>query len=165
LHHIKELELVCQAVRTALKPGGWVFFNEYVGANHFAFSERQREVISSAFLLLPAEYRRSFQVEHFGKVQHAVLLPDPAEVVKVDPSEAIRSQDIRRVLNENFMECAFNPCGGNILQFALHGIAGNFVESDPRSMALLEMLFQMEDTLIDNRFLESDFAVGAMRAP
>lgn len=163
LHHIKQLELVCQSVRTALKPGGWVFFNEYVGANHFAFSARQRQLLASAFELLPPEYRRSFQVEHFGKVQHIVPLPEPAEVVKVDPSEAIRSQDIRRVLSEHFVECAFNPCGGNILQFALHGIAGNFVESDPRSMALLEMLFQIEDTMISNRFLESDFAVGVFK--
>lgn len=103
-------------------------------------------------------------MEHFGKVQHGVPLPDPAEVVKVDPSEAIRSQDIRRVLSENFSECAFNACGGNILQFALHGIAGNFVESDPRSMELLEMLFQIEDTMISNNFLETDFAIGVMRA-
>ncbi|MDR6728445.1 class I SAM-dependent methyltransferase [Delftia lacustris] len=165
LHHIKHLELVCQSVRAALKPGGWVFFNEYVGANQFAFNEFQRTVISSAFQLLPPAYRRSFQVEHFGKVQHTVQLPDPIEVARVDPSEAIRSQDIRKVLSENFVECAFNPCGGNILQFALHGIAGNFVESNPRSMALLEMLFQIEDALISNSFLESDFAVGVMRAP
>ncbi|ARU06575.1 SAM-dependent methyltransferase [Comamonas serinivorans] len=163
LHHIQELERVCQSVRQALKPGGWVFFNEYVGANHFAFSERQRQVITSAFHLLPPAYRRSFQVEHFGHVQDTVPLPDPAEVVKVDPSEAIRSQDIRSVLREYFVECAYNPCGGNILQFVLHGIAGNFVETDRRSMELLQMLFHIEDTLISNRFLASDFAVGVMR--
>lgn len=163
LHHIEHLESVCESVRTALKPGGWVFFNEYVGANHFAFPDRQREVIESAFRLLPPDYRRSFQPEHFGKVQLSVQLPAPAEVVKVDPSEAIRSQDIRRVLADHFVEHAFNPCGGNILQFALHGIAGNFVESDPRSMELLRMLFDIEDTLLQNRFLETDFAVGALR--
>lgn len=165
LHHIKQLELVCEAVRSALKPGGWVFFNEYVGANHFAFSERQRDVIAGAFKLLPPEYRRSFQPEHFGKVQQTAQPPDPAEVIKVDPSEAIRSQDIRKVLSEYFVECAFNHCGGNILQFALHGIAGNFVETDPRSMALLNMLFDIEDTLLANNFLDTDFAVGVARVP
>lgn len=165
LHHIKQLETVCEAVRSALKPGGWIFFNEYVGANHFAFSQRQREVIAGAFQLLPQEYRRSFQPEHFGKVQHVAQLPDPADVIKVDPSEAVRSQDIRRVVSDHFVECAFNPCGGNILQFALHGIAGNFVETDPSSMALLQMLFTMEDTLLTNGFLDTDFAVGAARMP
>ncbi|HCE92310.1 MAG: hypothetical protein A2Z90_20000 [Burkholderiales bacterium GWA2_64_37] len=165
LHHIKQLESVCESVRNALKPGGWVFYNEYVGANHFAFSERQRGVVESAFRLLPPEYRRSFQPEHFGKVQFNVQLPEPAEVIKVDPSEAIRSQDIRRVLSDYFVEHAFNPCGGNILQFALHGIAGNFVETDSRSMALLQMLFDIEDTLLKNRFFETDFAVGVARVP
>lgn len=165
LHHIKQLESVCESVRNALKPGGWVFYNEYVGANHFAFSERQRGVVESAFRLLPPEYRCSFQPEHFGKVQFNVQLPEPAEVIKVDPSEAIRSQDIRRVLSDYFVEHAFNPCGGNILQFALHGIAGNFVETDPRSMALLQMLFDIEDTFLKNRFFETDFAVGVARVP
>ena len=135
LHHIKQLESVCESVRNALKPGGWVL------------------------------YRCSFQPEHFGKVQFNVQLPEPAEVIKVDPSEAIRSQDIRRVLSDYFVEHAFNPCGGNILQFALHGIAGNFVETDPRSMALLQMLFDIEDTFLKNRFFETDFAVGVARVP
>jgi len=165
LHHIKQLESVCESVRIALKPGGWVFFNEYVGANHFAFSERQREVIENAFRLLPPEYRRSFQPEHFGKVQLKVQLPDPADVIRVDPSEAIRSQDIRAVLSDYFVEHAFNSCGGNILQFALHGIAGNFVETDSRSMALLQMLFDIEDTLLENQFFATDFAVGVVRVP
>lgn len=163
LHHIKQLEHVCQSVRTALKPGGWIFFNEYVGANHFDFDEYQKNAVSAAFQLLPPEYRRSFQIEYFGKIQKVVQLPDPADVIKVDPSEAIRSQDIRSVLNYYFEEYAFNPCGGNILQFALHGIAGNFIEDDPRSMELLNLLFQIEDKLISNQFLKTDFAVGVMR--
>jgi 2-polyprenyl-3-methyl-5-hydroxy-6-metoxy-1,4-benzoquinol methylase len=165
LHHIKSLEVVCESVRSALKPGGWLFFNEYVGPNHFAFSARQREIIDCAFRLLPPEYRRSFQPEHFGKVQHAAQLPQPADVIRVDPSEAIRSQDIRQVVSEYFVEHAFNRCGGNILQFALHGIAGNFTETDERSMGLLQMLFDIEDTLLEHRFLETDFAVGVARAP
>ena len=60
LHHIKELEIVCNRVKQALKPGGWLFFNEYVGFNRFAFSNRQRDIINHAFYLIPLPYRRSF---------------------------------------------------------------------------------------------------------
>jgi 2-polyprenyl-3-methyl-5-hydroxy-6-metoxy-1,4-benzoquinol methylase len=53
LHHIRELEIVCQRVRHSLKPGGWLFFNEYVGANHFAVDAQQCAAISHAFGVIP----------------------------------------------------------------------------------------------------------------
>ncbi|QRY77336.1 methyltransferase domain-containing protein [Pseudomonas sp. PDNC002] len=166
LHHIRELELVCQRVRHSLKPGGWLFFNEYVGANHFAFDAQQREAITHAFGLIPERFRRSFVRGSFGQVQQVVPLPDPLEVVKVDPSEAVRSADILRVVQEHFEIRALNACGGSILQFLLHGIAGNFKQDNPQSLRMLQMLFDIEDGLIESGTLKSDFVVvAATRGP
>lgn len=161
LHHIKELESVCKRVQQSLKPGGWLFFNEYVGANHFAFGERQRAAISHAFGLIPEQMRRSFVRGSFGQVQQVVPLPDPVEVVKVDPSEAVRSSDILRVVGEHFDIRALNRCGGTLLQFLLHGIAGNFREDDPQSQRILQMLFDIEDGLVESGTLDSDFVIVA----
>lgn len=161
LHHIRELELVCQRVRRSLKPGGWLFFNEYVGANHFAFDPQQRAAITHAFGLIPERFRRSFVQGSVGRVQQVVPLPDPLEVVKVDPSEAVRSADILRVVQEYFDIRAMNRCGGSLLQFLLHGIAGNFREDNPQSMRVLQMLFDIEDGLIESGTLTSDFVVVA----
>lgn len=164
LHHIRELETVCQRVRHSLKPGGWLFFNEYVGANHFGLGDEQRAAISHAFDLIPERFRRSFVQGSFGQTQPIAPLPDPVEVAKVDPSEAVRSADILRVVDAHFEIRALNPCGGSLLQFLLHGIAGNFRQDDPHSMRILQMLFDIEDGLIESGALTSDFVIVAATA-
>jgi SAM-dependent methyltransferase len=163
LHHIRELETVCQRVSRSLKPGGWLFFKEYVGANHFAFGPQQSAAITQAFALIPERYRLSFVRGSFGEVQHVAPLPDPVEVARTDPSEAVRSQDILKVVEDHFEFRMLNPCGGSLLQFLLHGIAGNFTPEDPASMRILRMLFDIEDGLIESGALKSDFVVVAAR--
>ncbi|MFZ2305977.1 MAG: class I SAM-dependent methyltransferase [Rhodoferax sp.] len=163
LHHIGALEAVCEQVRHTLKPDGWLFFNEYVGANHFGFDATQRAAIEHAFGLIPPRFRRAFSPGNRGQVQHAVPLPDPLEVARVDPSEAVRSADILNVVRQHFDVVVENRCGGSLLQFVLHGIAGNFREDDPDSMQILEMLFAVEDALIATGSLKSDFVAVAAR--
>ena len=89
--------------------------------------------------------------------------PDLAEVARAYSSESVRSQDILPVLSRYFEIVALNKCGGTLLQFLLSGIAGNFQEDDPSSMKVLEMLFTIEDALIDFGTLDSDFVVVAAR--
>jgi len=164
LHHIKELEFVLNRVKQALKPNGWLFFNEYVGFNRFTFSNRQREIFQHAFYLIPSRYRRSFQHQPTTNAHQTIPpLPDPSEVARVDPSEAVRSQDILSVVNSLFEIVKINSCGGSLLQFLLSGIAGNFKQSDPQSMLILNMLFGIEDALIDSGVIQSDFVVVAAR--
>lgn len=163
LHHIKELEIVCNQVKRALKPGGWLFLNEYVGFNRFAFSDRQCDIIRHAFYLIPLRYRRSFLDQSPEIYQETPPIPDPKEVAFTDPSEAVRSQDILTVVNNLFDVVTINNCGGSILQFLLSGIAGNFKQSDPQSMLILKMLLNIEDALIDSGDIQSDFVVVAAR--
>ncbi|MER8622909.1 methyltransferase domain-containing protein [Mesorhizobium sp. M1143] len=139
LHHIQALERVLERVHNSLKPGGLLFVNEYVGANHFGFPPAQREAISHAFHLIPHQYRRSFIPANLGQVATQAPIPDPAEVRRVDPSEAIRSQDIVSAIADNFDIIAINACGGTIMQFLLSGIAGNFREDDASSMLVLDI--------------------------
>ncbi|MER9435251.1 class I SAM-dependent methyltransferase [Mesorhizobium sp. M0618] len=163
LHHIHALERVLDRVRYSLKPGGFLFVNEYVGANHFGFPLAQQEAISHAFHLIPPRYRLSFIPAILGQVATQAPIPDPTEVRRADPSEAIRSQDIVPVIVSMFDVLAMNACGGTIMQFLLSGIAGNFREEDPSSMLVLEMLLKIEDALIDTGTLGSDFMVIAAR--
>ncbi len=164
LHHIEALEVVLSNVRRALKPGGLLFLHEYVGADRFAFPSVQREAIERAFLLIPETYRKSFAAHDMGEVAALPPLPDPEEVRRADPSEAVRSSAILPVVTTLFDTLALNASGGTLLQFLLSGIAGNFRADDPKSMAVLDMLFRIEDTLIDTGHLPSDFVVCTARA-
>lgn len=163
LHHIQALERVLERVHDSLKPDGLVFVNEYVGANHFGFPPIQRDAISNAFYLIPPRYRRSFIPSSFGQLATQAPIPDPADVKRADPSEAVRSQDIVPIITSKFDVLAINPCGGSILQFLLSGIAGNFRAEDPLSMLVLDMLMKVEDALIDTGTIGSDFVVIAAK--
>lgn len=161
LHHIEELEQVCARVARSLRPDGRLFLNEYVGANAFGFPPRQREVLRAVYKLIPRRLRR--RAGACSEILDELPLPDPVEVRAADPSEAVRSEDILAVVGEHFDLLATNPAGGTILQFLLHGIAGNFRADDPESIRVLEMLMRIEDTLIDVGDLASDFVVVAAK--
>ncbi|MCX8069349.1 MAG: methyltransferase domain-containing protein [Thermodesulfovibrionales bacterium] len=159
LHHIKELERVCEMVKRSLKPDGYLFFNEYVGPSRFSFTERQKAVIRAAYELIPLKFRRSFIKDYPHEYLMTPPLPDPTEVILSDPSEAIRSDEIMNIVGKYFRICKKNNCGGTILQFLLSGICGNFTKDDPDSIKILNMLFAIEDALIDTHDIQSDFVV------
>lgn len=66
----------------------------------------------------------------------------------MDPSKTVRLQDILKVVEDYFDIRTLHPCGGSLLKFLLHGIAGNFRQEDPVPMRLLQMQFNIEDRLI-----------------
>jgi len=87
-----------------------------------------------------------------------VTFPSPRDVIAADPSEAVRSDEIVEVLQRDFEIVEEKEWGGNVLQFLLAGIAGNFSNEDPCSQALLRMLISIEETLLQCGEFESDLA-------
>ncbi len=163
LHHIESLERVCEHVARGLKPDGWLFLNEYVGPNLFDMPPRQKEAIRAAFALIPRRLRRRRGPDCRTEIAESPAIPCPAETVAADPSEAVRSADILDVVGHYFDIVEQNPAGGTILQFLLHGIAGNFQPEDQESMEVLDTLLRIERSLIQAGDLASDFAVVAAR--
>lgn len=88
LHHVLNLEGCLDAVRVALRPGGLVYLDEYIGPSQ---SEWKRDLLREAdevYRKLPKSVRRR---------RHLQLPVDGK-----DPSEAIRSSEIVRELSERF---------------------------------------------------------------
>jgi ubiquinone/menaquinone biosynthesis C-methylase UbiE len=98
-----------------------------------------------------------------GLVRAGIVFPTTRDVIAADPSEAIRSSEILPLLRRQFEIIELRPWGGNILQFLLAGIAGNFQSGDPQAGALLGMLMEIEGTLLRCGEFESDFAYGVAR--
>ncbi len=159
LHHIFDLEGVLEKTARALAPGGFLFANEYVGPSYFGFSEREKEIILAAWELIPEKYRRSCAAENRGQLQPHPAIHDPAEVRRVDPSESVRSAEILTEVRRRFEIVELNLAGGTILHTLLTHIVGNFRPDDPSSMAVLELLFRLEDTLLEIGEIESHFAL------
>ena len=75
-----------------------------------------------------------------------------------DSSLAVRSGEIIKLLEQEFLIVEKKDWGGNIFQFLLADIAHNFSDDDPQAQAILKMLAQIEETLISTGTLRSDFA-------
>lgn len=164
LHHISALEFACEQTLRSLKPGGLVFLNEYVGPSAFDYTRRQKQAIAAAHLLIPRRYRRNF-VPGGPLYQDAPPIPDPAEVTAADPSESVRSKEILPILSRYFDVVARRDMGGTLLQFLLSSIAGNFLNTDDaEAQQVVQMLINIERTLISTGDLESDFVVMVLRA-
>jgi SAM-dependent methyltransferase len=152
IHHVEALEHFWSVVRAALRPGGVVLAQEYVGPNRLQWNEAQvREGTRVLAELVPAEH----------KPDHALVAPVPLEVMLAgDPSEAVRSRDILPTCKDGgFRIEAYVGAGCALLQPVLMNQVHTF---DPRNWEhnhRLMTLFREEDRLMRAGILGDDFAM------
>jgi hypothetical protein len=77
----------------------------------------------------------------------------------VDPSEAIRSGEIVDILSSYFKIIKRRDYGGTILHLLLEGIAFNFDINNKEDIRFLNLLFEVEDCLLELDDITSDFSV------
>jgi len=65
LHHMSDLDHVLEEVFRALKPGGLLVANEYVGLDRWQVSPRQYELINAAIHLIPPDLRERREENHW----------------------------------------------------------------------------------------------------
>jgi len=133
-----------------MKPNAVFIFDEYVGPRRFQWGDRQLQCINGIIDLLPSKLNKDVQT---GKLRDRVTRYTPEQVAEVDPSEAIRSDEIISLAVRNFRVGEERPYGGTILHMLLHMTAGNFLTEEGRPW--LELLFELEDLLLPD--LGSDF--------
>lgn len=160
IHHVTNLEHVFEQAALALRPGGFLFLNEFVGPSRFQWSDRQLEVVNALLRALPEELRASV-VD--GRPRRAVRRPTVAEMIATDPSEAVRSGELLEVASRFFEILEVRPYGGTVLHLLLDDIAGRFHRPEPWARQLLASIAEVEWALIASGDLASDFAVVVAR--
>ena len=93
-----------------------------------------------------------------GAVKGRLRRPTVAEMLALDPTEAIRSAEIPAVVREHFDVVEERPLGGALAHLALDDIAQNFDPADPEARSALERLFALEDEAMADGRIGSDFA-------
>jgi SAM-dependent methyltransferase len=101
LHHVAHLERLFRRLAHALKPGGAIYFDEYVGPSRDQWTPRDLAFAQSLLDLLPSKV----------KVSEALLPP----IEPNDPSEAVRSGEISGFFRRHFETIAWRPYGGQIV--------------------------------------------------
>lgn len=155
LHHVLNLEHVLAQIAEHLAPGGLLILNEFVGPSRFQWTDRQIEIINGLLAVLPERYRRSLLVP--GRAKAEIVRPTVEQMVRADPSEAVRSAEILDLLPRDFEMLECKPWGGAILQLLLYEIAGNFAAARAEDARLLQMLFDVEDYFMQTGEVGSDF--------
>ena len=101
LHHFDRLDDLFRLVAAALRPGGLLYLDEYVGPARHEWRRRDLLLHNLAYRLLP------------GRVRRAGLVRAP--INRDDPTEAINSSEILTSLERHFEILERRDYGGNLL--------------------------------------------------
>jgi SAM-dependent methyltransferase len=161
LHHLSRLEAVFDAVRDALRPGGVFHIEEFVGPDRFQWTERQIHEMTAWLQSVPERFR----ITPSGGVKTAAGRATIEQMIAFDPTEAVRSSAIERLVGERFEIIERRALGGTLAMMALAEIAQNFDPDSPEDCSHVERLLAREDELIATGEIASDFVVLVARRP
>jgi hypothetical protein len=115
------------------------------------------EAINGLLAVLPDHYKTLWNGRTMKK---KVFRPSRLSMMLTDPSEAVESAGIEPLLRENFEVLEMKQYGGNLLHMLFNGIAHHFCSQDTKTKRWLDILFSVEDALLHNGELSSDFLVA-----
>lgn len=151
-HHIENLEGFWAECRRALRPGGVIMGQEYIGPDRFQWTDTQ-----------VAEGNRVLReiVPEVHKVHHREILRTPiAQMLALDPSEAVRSTAMLPTLAAAGFELAgYASGGGALLQPVLMDQVHTFDPTNWAHNLVLAKLFAEEDRLMKQGVLGDDFCM------
>jgi SAM-dependent methyltransferase len=156
LHHVDALERLCSQLRHSLKPGSYIFVNEYIGPPRFQWSPQQLEIINRVMAVLPPEWRRAEQV----------IPPNPEDVIKGDPSEATRSDEIISILCNNLDLVDYCDYGGALLMpLWANGINPDTFMEDKKidRQVIIKLLILIDEMLAEHKIVPSAYAQLVLR--
>lgn len=160
LHHIKRLEFFYEEAAQALRPGGHMLLNEFVGPSQWQWTDAQLAAVNALLAGMPERLR-------FNPVTQALKereeRPSLAWMNAMDPSESIRSAELLPLLERQFSLAVRRDYGGAVLGRLLEFIVGNFDAAKPEDVATLRTLCAAEEALMAAGAVGSDFAVAAAR--
>ena len=159
LHHCSPLGPVLDRTAEWLKEDGILVVNEYVGPDRFQWTDEQVVITDTLLQLLPVHLR----TRPDGTVKSRMLRPGTLAVRINDPSEAAESNSILSALESRFDVLELRPYGGTVLANLLKDIAHNFEDDGDDARAWLKILFDVEDRLMNEKRISSDYYFGVYR--
>jgi len=149
LHHATDLDATIRFIRSALRSGGWVFAEEYIGPNRFAFPPEHVDLAQRLYRMLAEDLRCPWP---------ELPLPDPQAVAEADPTEAVESDRIVESLRA-FDECRAVLFGGALPYIIWHGLDHDALWETGRGRELVGVLLDLDRALTASQTLPSYFGV------
>ncbi|MGH8136476.1 MAG: methyltransferase domain-containing protein, partial [Steroidobacteraceae bacterium] len=147
MHHVENLDFCFRNVGRSLRPGGYLWLNDYVGPNRFQWSNTQMRLADELLALVPKPWRRRDKVARC----------DARALRAMDPSEAVASQHIEAALAAHFEIVQKWPRGGTLLAPIFgSGCLDAAIADSAKGLATLAAMFEAEQELIRDGALPSD---------
>jgi SAM-dependent methyltransferase len=144
LHHFDNLDETLPRLSRLIEPEGTFVVDEFVGPTRFQWTDGQLNAANALLARLPEERRRLAD----GRIKRRVVRPSKLAMVLDDPSEAVDAAALLPGLRRHFDVVEERPYGGTVLHIAFSGIAHNFRDQEPETLALLERCFAAEDAAL-----------------
>lgn len=156
LHHFENIASFLKLkIKNCLNQNGHLIIHEFVGAKRMQFPKKQILAINKSLKLIDKKYRKRYKTNFY---KNAYYGPGLLRMIIADPSECVDSESILPAIHANFRIVEEKNYGGNILMGSLKEISHHFMELDERKAAILDSLFQMEDSYLKEN--QSDFVFG-----
>jgi SAM-dependent methyltransferase len=147
MHHVENLDFCFRNIGRSLRPGGYLWLNDYVGPNRFQWSPTQMRLADELLALVPKPWRRRDKVARC----------DAGALRAKDPSEAVAPQHIEAALVAHFEIVQKWPRGGTLLAPIFgSGCLDAAMADSPKGLAALAAMFEAEQDLIRAGALPSD---------
>lgn len=158
LHHVANLEGLLSKLAGMLGPDGYFVVLEYVGPNRFQWTDPQIGVINGILRQLDLRYLKENSRIELGR-------PSMAEFMAIDPSEAVRSEDIMGLLPEYFTIEYLRNFNGTVMHPLYPLLEAQLTNAnEPDFDSIVRMILWIEDFLIRGQVLSSDFAFAICRS-
>lgn len=160
LHHVENLEALVRGIRATLRPGGCLVTIDFFGPTRFQWTDDQLSATNAFLAGLPHELLR----KRDGSLHEAMVRPGIDEMIRLDPSEAVRSGELYALLKENFVLVEDLALGGTLLNLIFYGdVVNNFDPEDEGHNRIIRDAFALERRLIDAGTIGSDFRMIVAR--
>ncbi|KQY45708.1 hypothetical protein ASD32_10870 [Rhizobium sp. Root483D2] len=139
LHHMDDTRHSIELSVNALKPGGYLVINEYVGPNRFQWRDEELRFMDAFRAALPDRF---FSKSAGARIEatRKVVKPTIQQMIALDPSEAPDSEAILPAIYELLPDASVWLLGGAIYHIALNDVIANFQLPSDDALLKLAML-------------------------
>jgi SAM-dependent methyltransferase len=155
LHHIENLEHALEQIARCLRPGGLLIAIDFFGPSRFQWTDAQ---LAACNAFWQTRVPPALRTELDGRPTPPIQRPLVADLVAMDPSEAVRSAELHHLLKSRFDLEQDIPLGGSLLNLLLSGDRVNrFDPEDDTHNQVLREAAAHERALMEQGALGSDF--------
>jgi SAM-dependent methyltransferase len=155
IHHATDLEGMLEGINNMLAPDGIFIGIDFFGPTRFQIEYEVQIILNELFHYLAPDLRRNLANENL-EIEEGFKIDTIEKVRSADPTESVRSSDLRTLLFSNFPVLDLKPMGGTLLRWLLQYRAGNFQTDIPEHLTIIKLLQFIERELIAARRIQSD---------